>query len=230
LESKLRLPLMMPSNLKSEQRSLYSDMRSGIESNFNGFTAISDTDALIGPFNPWLHFPKFGGPVWALVKALSMSPTLPKPVREVAILVVGAKFHAVYEIYSHVLVAEQCGLTDDRIATIVAGHRPSDLTRDEAIAYDVASGLVSGGVLPELVYQQAVKLFGDHGAADLIYLVGLYCMIAVTLNGFDVPVPETADPKSTGDAFTMGRKGEHESMLRPQRWWPIPRQLSRVIS
>jgi hypothetical protein len=48
----MRLPLRMPSNLKSEQRSLYSDMRSGIESNFNGFTAISDTDALIGPFNP----------------------------------------------------------------------------------------------------------------------------------------------------------------------------------
>ena len=47
------------------------------------------------------------------------------------------------------------------------------------------------------------------------------------LKSEDVPVPETADPKSTGDAF---RKAEHESMLRSQRWWQIPRQLSRVIS
>ena len=46
-------------------------------------------------------------------------------------------------------------------------------------------------------------------------------------SGMEAPVPETADPKSTGDAF---RKAEHESMLRPQRWWQIPRQLSRVIS
>jgi hypothetical protein len=25
---------------------------------------------------------------------------------------------------------------------------------------------------------------------NLIYLVGLYCLVSVTLNGFDVPVPE----------------------------------------
>src|ERR1700722_16365199 len=162
----MRLPLMMPSNLKSEQRSLYSDMRSGIEANFNGFTAISDTDALIGPFNPWLSFPKFGGPVWALVKALSTSPTLPKPVREVAILVTGAKFHAAYEIYAHVLVAELRGLSDEKIATIVAGQRPSDLTREEAVAYDLASALVSGGVLPALTYQQGIAVFGVEGTAE----------------------------------------------------------------
>ena len=63
-------------------------------------------------------------------------------------------------------------------------------TRDEAIAYDVASALVDHGVLPELTYRQAVQAFGEHGAAELIYLVGLYCLVSVTLNGFDVPVPE----------------------------------------
>jgi 4-carboxymuconolactone decarboxylase len=31
---------------------------------------------------------------------------------------------------------------------------------------------------------------GVNGAAELIYLVGLYCLVSVTLNGFDVPVPE----------------------------------------
>jgi hypothetical protein len=55
-------------------------------------------------------------------------------------------------------------------------------------------------------------------------------MMPSNLKSEDAPVPETADPKSTGDAFTMGRKAEHESMLRSQRWWQIPRQLSRVIS
>ena len=28
-------------------------------------------------------------------------------------------------------------------------------------------------------------------AAELIYLVGFYCLVSVTLNGFDVPVPDT---------------------------------------
>ena len=128
--------------------------------------------------------------MWELVKALSASPTLPRPVREIAILVTGAKFHSAYEIYAHVLVAELRGIADDKIATIVAGQRPGDLTRQEAVAYDMASALVGGGILPELTYRQAVGLFGEEGTAEFIYLVGLYCMVSVTLNAFDVPVPE----------------------------------------
>ena len=102
----------------------------------------------------------------------------------------GAKFRSAYELYAHVLVAEQRGLPDDKLATIVAGQRPGDLTREEAIAYDVASALLETGVLPELTYQQAVKTFGQHATAELIYLIGVYCLVSVTLNGFDVPVPE----------------------------------------
>lgn len=186
----MRLKLLPPSALSPDQRPLYDDMRQGIETNFKGFTAIGEGGELIGPWNPWLHFPKFGKPVWELVKALSTSPSLPRPVREVAILVTGAKFKSAYEIYAHVLVAELRGIADEKIATIVAGQRPGDLTREEAVAYDMASALVSGGVLPQLTYQQAVTLFGERGAAELISLVGLYCMVSVTLNGYDVPVPE----------------------------------------
>jgi hypothetical protein len=62
--------------------------------------------------------------------------------------------------------------------------------KSRRIAYDVASALVDHGVLPELTCRQAVQTFGEQGAAELIYLVGLYCLVSVTLNGFDVPVPE----------------------------------------
>jgi 4-carboxymuconolactone decarboxylase len=186
----MRLPQLVAKSLTAAQRPLYEDMRRGIETNFKGFTAITGDGDLIGPWNPWLRFAEWGGPVWELVKALSTSPGLPRPVREVAILVTGARFHAAYEIYAHVLAAELRGLPDAKIATIVAGQRPSDLTEEEAVAYDVAANLVSGGVLPTLTYKRAVGMFGLEGAAELIYLVGLYCMVSVTLNGFDVPVPE----------------------------------------
>src|SRR5882724_11432097 len=143
----MRLPLLPTQSLTLEQKPLYEDMRDGIKQNFKGFTAINASDQLIGPWNPWLSFPKFGGPMWELVKALSISPTLPRPVREVAILVTGAKFHSAYELYAHVLAAELRGLPDEKIATIVAGQRPSDLSEQEAIAYDVGVDLVGG---PEL--------------------------------------------------------------------------------
>jgi alkylhydroperoxidase family enzyme len=186
----MRLPLIDPAAINAEQRPLYDDMRHGIETNFKGFTAIAPSGALIGPWNPWLQFSKFGAPIWDLVKAMSTSPSLPRPVREIAILVTGAKFKSGYELYAHVLVAEARGLSDDKISTIVSGQRPIDLTRDEAVAYDVASALVNGGVLPEIAYRHAVTTFGAAATAELIYLVGLYCLVSVTLNGFDVPVPE----------------------------------------
>lgn len=186
----MRLPLIPPSQLTAEQKPLYDDMKQGIETSFQGFRTICDDGSLIGPWNPWIQFPKIGGPMWALVKALASNPTLPKSVREVAILVTGTKFHSGYELYAHILVAELRGLDDDTIATIVAGQRPTTLGEDEAAAYDIASALVNGSTLPDLLYKKAVARFGQEGTAELIYLVGLYCMVSMTLNGFDVPIPE----------------------------------------
>ncbi|MGC1183369.1 carboxymuconolactone decarboxylase family protein [Legionella sp.] len=186
----MRLNIIEPTNLTKEQKPLYKDMRNGIETNFQGFKAIFDNGSLIGPWNPWLHFPKIGGPIWELVKALSTSPTLPKPAREIAILVTGTKFHSGYELYAHVLMAEARGLDDLTIATIVAGQRPTTLGENESLVYDITSSLMSGGVLPKLLYQKSVQQFGQEGTAELIYLIGLYSMVSITLNGFDVPVPE----------------------------------------
>ena len=88
----MRLPLIDPTKLTAEQRPVYDNMRAGIEKNFQGFKAIAENGALMGPWNPWLHDPKFGKPIWDLTLALSVSPSLPRPAREVAILVTGTHF------------------------------------------------------------------------------------------------------------------------------------------
>jgi 4-carboxymuconolactone decarboxylase len=186
----MRLPLTPPDRLDAAQKPLYADMREGIDKNFTGFATVAPDGALMGPWNPWIQWPRIGGPIWELTKALSFETALPRPVREVAILVTGAHFRAAYELYAHVIAAEQRGLPDAKIATIVAGQRPADLTREEAVAYDIAAALVGGGVLPELTWKQGIEVFGRDAAAELVYLVGLYCLVSITLNGFDVPVPE----------------------------------------
>lgn len=188
----MRLPLIPPETLSGDQRALYDDMRAGIEANFKGFKAIDESGALIGPWNPWLSFPQFGGPVWAYTKAMATDPKLPKNVREIAILVTGTHFHSGYELYAHILVGELRGLADRTIATIVSGERPDNLTAEEAMAYDMTSALVSGRIVPKILYDEAVETFGKVGVAELIYLVGLYCGVSIVLNGFDVPVPDEA--------------------------------------
>src|SRR5437868_14922407 len=119
-------------------------MRAGIEKNFKGFVSVAKDGTLLGPWNPWIHEPQFGGPVWALRKTLASNPSLPAPVREIAILVTGAHFRSAYELYAHVIVAENRGLPDDKLATVVAGLRPANLTQQEGVAYDMAAALVGG--------------------------------------------------------------------------------------
>ena len=186
----MRLPAILPADLTPEQKPLYEDMKAGISSNFNAFKTVRDDGALIGPWNPWLHEPVIGKAIWELTKAMTAQASLADPVRQVAILVVGAHFNAAYEMYAHIAVAERESMSKQRLATLVSGVKPVDLDAQESVAYDVAYALVNGGVLPEPAYALAVETFGQHGANELIYLVGLYCMVSTTLNGFNVPVPE----------------------------------------
>src|ERR1700712_4767871 len=186
----MRLPLIPPDELTAEQRPLYEAMRKGIASNFNAFKVERKDGALMGPWNPWLHEPAIGKAVWGLTLAMTANATLPDNIRQIAILVVGARYDAAYEIYAHIAVAEQEGMADERLATLAADLKPSDFSRDESIAYDLAYALSRGGVLPEPLYRLALAAFGQHGLNELIYLVGLYALVSTTLNGFNVPVPE----------------------------------------
>ena len=186
----MRLPLIAPVDLTSEQKLLYDDMRKGIASNFNAFKVEREDGALMGPWNPWLHEPAIGKAIWNLTLAMTANAVLPDHVRQIAILVVGARFDAAYEIYAHIAVAEREGMTPERLATMVADLKPNDLAPDESVAFDVAYALSRGGTLPEPLYRLAVTTFGQHGTNELIYLVGLYALVSTTLNGFNVPVPE----------------------------------------
>ena len=186
----MRLPLIAPADLTPEQKPLYERMRKGIAANFNAFKVEREDGALMGPWNPWLHEPAIGGAIWDLTLAMTAGAVLPDNVRQVAILTVGAHFHAAYEIYAHIAVAEREGMAPARLATLVADVKPNDLAADESIAYDVAYALVRGGTLPEPLYRLAVETFGQHGANELFYLVGLYSLVSTTLNAFNVPVPE----------------------------------------
>jgi 4-carboxymuconolactone decarboxylase len=84
---------------------------------------------------------------------------------------------------------KNAGVTDEQVRTILAGRRPQDLAESGELAYDAVTALLEGGVLASPIYEKALTLFGQHGVNELIYLVGHYCFVSITLNGFDVPVP-----------------------------------------
>lgn len=184
----MRLPPISPAQLSPEQRSLYDDMKAGVTAKYSEFQTFREDGAILGPWNAWLHEPAVGGAAWELAKALTAFRYLPDDARQIAILVVGVRFGAAYEIHAHKAVAKKHRLDDLFIDAILSGTRPTFASAQQEIAYDVARKLTDGGALPESVYQDAIKILGDKGAKELIYLVGHYCLVSITLNGFDVPV------------------------------------------
>jgi alkylhydroperoxidase family enzyme len=185
----MRLPLLPPTSLRPDQADLYADMMAVIEKNFGDLVARRKDGALIGPFNAWLHFPQFGKPAWAFNRAMWEHSVLPAAIHQLVILVTAAKFGARYEIYGHEYFAQRAGLAEQKIATIVAGERPADLTHDESVAYDMAAALNRGGPLPETTYRAVLTTFGDVALAEIVFLVGCFSMVGVTLNAFDASVP-----------------------------------------
>jgi 4-carboxymuconolactone decarboxylase len=185
----MRLSYISPTEIIPEQRSLYADMKAGIAAKYSAFKTIREDGAILGPWSAWLHEPELGAAIWGVTKAMTRFRHLPEPVRQIVILVVGSRFKASYEIYAHSVVAKSAGITDEQLATILAGQRPPDLTEAGGLAYDAAFALLGGGVLASPIYEKALVLFGQHGVNELIYLVGHYCFVSITLNGFDIPVP-----------------------------------------
>jgi 4-carboxymuconolactone decarboxylase len=189
----MRLSFIPPAELTPEQRPLYDDMKAGITAKYAAFTTIRDDAAILGPWSAWLHEPELGVAIWGVTKAMTRFKHLPDRVRQIVILVVGSRFRAAYEIYAHTVVAKSAGVTDDQVLAILAGRRPRDFAESEDLAYVAATALLQGGVLASPIYEKALALFGQHGLNELIYLVGHYCFVSITLNGFDIPVPG-ADP------------------------------------
>ena len=186
-----RIPVISPKDYTPEQHQLYKTLDASIQKYLQGFVSSRSDGALIGPFNILLRFPQLGTAIWNLFTVLAESTALPSLAREVVILATGAHYSCLYELYSHEAVALRKGLSESKIETIAAGQRPNDLTREEALAYDVASILNRGALIPQSTYNAAVKTFGEQGMAEMVTTIGCYTTICVLLNAFDVSLPGT---------------------------------------
>ena len=49
----------------------------------------------------------------------------------------------------------------------------------------MAAALNRGAPLPETTYQAVLTTFGPQGLAEVVFLVGCFSMVGITLNAFD---------------------------------------------
>jgi 4-carboxymuconolactone decarboxylase len=188
----MRLTPIAPADLTPEQRPLYDDMREGIAKSFKGFVAIRDDGALLGPWSPWLHEPSFGKASWYLVRAWPTSLRCRSRYGK-------SRSSSPVRISSRLTSSTPMCSSVSSVACRTRSLRPSspdapvDLTQDEAIAYDFASALVNGGVLPEPAgahLQDRDRGLRPARRDRIVLPCRTYALVSIMLNTFDVPVPE----------------------------------------
>ena len=187
----MRLSTLSPDHFTAEQRALYDRNVKQIAEGFTAFRTSREDGALLGPWGVFLHEPAVGQAHYDQIAAVTAMKRLTPSAKQVAILVVGARFKAAYELYAHAATAAAEGMNPAKIATLAAGDRPLDLTPEEACAYDVTIALLDGGVLPGATYRAARDLLGQGALVELVLWVGIYTQVSITLNAFDVPSEET---------------------------------------
>jgi 4-carboxymuconolactone decarboxylase len=180
-----RLRRLPPEDLTPAQRELYDDIAGGPRAaGPQHFALTDDAGGLNGPFNALLLSPAVGSALQEVGAAVRYRAALSDRVREMAILLVAARWDSAFERRAHTAVGRATGLTDDEIDALHAGVVPDLLDADEAAAMDVVRRLLDDADLDDATYADAAARLGEPALFELTTLVGYYATLALQLRVF----------------------------------------------
>lgn len=185
-----RLPYLDPKKLNEEQQKFYDSNMEAMKT--MPYVWLTDKKELNGPSNMFMHEAEIGNMLFPLNRAIIKNSIgkVGGDAHEVAILVTVTSAKAQYGMYAHTELAKKFGVSDDKISTIMAGGKPTDLTEKELAAFDLATALCQTGAIAGSVYDKCVKVLGQEGFNALVFAVGMFKLVGTVLNAYNEPVPE----------------------------------------
>lgn len=179
-------PLTRP-DLDDEQIEVWDSL---VESRGGGLELQGPDGSLIGPFNAFVHAPKIGKRLSSLGGLLRFRTSLDRRLSEVAICTVGAYWHSEFEFWAHAPMAVEHGVSESVIAAMREGRTPEFERDDERTVYEIVSQLLTDHRVDAATYAAGKELLGEQGLVELVSTAGYYCLISMTLNLFDVSLPD----------------------------------------
>jgi 4-carboxymuconolactone decarboxylase len=142
---------------------------------------------LPGPYKVWVHNPSLA--LAADPLGMHFTPgksSLSEREREIAVLVINAKWRSAYPTTAHEKRGKEVGLADGAIAAIVSGLPTSFADAREQVVYDMAMNLAAERLVPQALYDRAVAALGHVGITDVTVLMGYYTAVCLTMNVYGV--------------------------------------------
>ncbi len=174
-----RLPDLSPEAITDSQRQVLDEIQGGPRGS-----------AAYGPFLGWLWSPPFTDHAQRMGAYLRFETVLDARLKELAILYVGRLWTAQFEWFAHKKFALNAGLGADIIDAIEQRRRPDFVKQDEAAVYDFVAELHDTRRVSDAGFAAAREHLGDAGVAELVGVVGYYTLVSMTLNAFEIPMPD----------------------------------------
>lgn len=176
----MRLKAPDPNTLDPQQKQVFEAIASG------------PRGGVRGPLAVWLHRAEFAGLAQALGEYCRYHTALEPRLSELAILVTARVWNSEYEWYSHKPIALAAGLSPAVVEEIRHGREPGFGPEDEAVVYVFARELHTRRRVSDETYARAERVLGREAVIDLVGLLGYYTLISMTINVFEIPLPEGA--------------------------------------
>jgi 4-carboxymuconolactone decarboxylase len=186
-----RLSPLTADRLDAEQRDVWEALT---ESRGGGLEIVGPDGALVGPFNAFVHAPKIGKRLSSLGALLRFRTSIDRRLSEVAICTVGAHWHSEFEFWAHAPMAIEHGVDAAVLDALREGRTPEFERDDERTVHDIVTQLLTNRRVDAATYAAGVELLGERGLVELVTTVGYYCLISMTLNLFEVGLPEGEQP------------------------------------
>ena len=173
-----RLSNLTVDDLNAEQKAALAELQTVLSQNGLG-----------GPFSVWLRMPGIGPKIIDLFVTHRRQGKLEKRLFELMTLVVIRHWSAQFAWWAHSRRSKELGIAPEIIDAI--GHRrtPTIVKEDEKLVFDVTNELMTKQRLSDETYARTKALLGEGVLVELIWAIGFYNMVGITLTSFEVPTP-----------------------------------------
>lgn len=179
----MRLAPPDPATMTDDQRRVHDVIVSGPRGRVRGPLAI------------WLHRPELAEAAQALGAYCRYGSSLEPRLSELAIITMAQLWQSEFEWWAHKPIALKAGVAADLVEALRKGETPTFSDDEEAIVHAVTCALTNDRRIPDTLYAQAQTVLGSDRLVDLVGLCGYYTLISMTLNAFEVPLPEGETPE-----------------------------------
>ena len=178
-----RLPNLDPAKMSPEQKKVHDAVIAGPRGKI---VNEADQEGVARRSRGWPSMRRRSVPIAAT------TPRLPPRLSELAICTTGAFWKANYEWFAHAPLAMKAGI--ERYLRFGSDpHRRKAEVRQERRATDLRFRVGAGDGIKRVsnaTFERAKKEIGETGVIDLVGIVGYYSLVSVTLNTFELAVPD----------------------------------------